>query len=64
MAAPEVESGRQQPREGEKTVPEVAPKTAKEEAPEAPGATVSFFNHLFASVNLKVLFCREAILDP
>ena len=27
------------------------------------GDILSFFNHLFASVNLKILFCVEAILD-
>lgn len=36
---------------------------AKEEAPVALGPIFTFFNPLFASVNLKILFCREAILD-
>ena len=35
----------------------------KKEEAEALGAILSFFNHLFASVNLKILFCVEAILD-
>ena len=29
----------------------------------APEPILSFFNRLFASVNLKILFCKEAILD-
>lgn len=35
----------------------------KKEEPEALGAILSVFNYLFASVNLKILFCRETILD-
>ena len=37
-------------------------KKAKVEEPEASGAILSFFNPLFASVNLNILFCREVIL--
>ena len=33
------------------------------EEQEASKAILSFFNHLFASVNLKILLCKEAILD-
>ena len=32
---------------------------AKEEAPVALGPIFTFFNPLFASVNLKILFCRQ-----
>lgn len=35
----------------------------KEEEPEAFGTISSFFNCLFASVNLKILFCRETIFS-
>ena len=35
----------------------------KEEEPEAFGTISSFLNCLFASVNLKILFCREVISD-
>ena len=38
-------------------------RQAKEEEPEALEAILSFFNHSFASANLKILFCVEAILD-
>ena len=49
----------------------LSPKSLKSEAqtpqakeePEAVGAILYFFNPLFASINLKILFCREAILD-
>lgn len=43
-------------------LPEVGPETPLEEESEALGAILSFFNLLFSSVNLKILFCREAIL--
>lgn len=36
---------------------------AKEEGPVAFGAIFTFFKPFFASVNLKILFCRKAILD-
>ena len=36
---------------------------SRNEEPEAVGAILYFFNPLFASINLKILFCREAILD-
>lgn len=37
-------------------------KEAKEEESEASGVSLSFFNHLFTLANIKILFCREAIL--
>lgn len=36
-------------------------KQAKEKEPEASRSILPFFNHLFASVTLKFLFCRKAV---
>lgn len=55
----EVGFGHEEPRERDKIAPEAEPETKH---PEAPGANSSFLSSLFASVNLKTLFGREAIL--
>lgn len=38
-------------------------KEGEEEGPEALRAILSFFNHLFALVNLKILFSKKAFVD-
>ena len=48
-------------RRGEKINQEEPTQKSKE--PEAVGTISSFFNPLFASIHLKILFCRQAILD-
>ena len=50
----EAESCHEELRERDKIAPEVQPETkkAKEEEPRASGVILSFFNRLFASVNL------------
>ena len=50
-----------QDRRGEKINQEEPTQKSKE--PEAVGTVSSFFNPLFASIHLKILFCRQAILD-
>ena len=58
----EVESGLEEPGKRQNGARGGAwDKEAKEEEPEASGATLSFFDHLFDLV--KILFFREAILD-
>ena len=52
--APEVESGHRSYGRVTRWCLRWRLRAAKEEEPEASGAILSFFNHLFASVHLKI----------